>query len=388
VARDGGALGLGIGGVSFAEIYTARLGTGSTRHIDSQVSGLWSGPGWSAAAALHEPRQVLQGYARQVRDREFAAVRSSFAAAATARSSVTKVNVAVWPDFGPDNWGGAIEVDLPAARTDYYASEGGARWQLEANHNVAGALDSLPTIPAYVNHVSQDPRVYVAGRSYTESWNKGVFGPAFPAPRPGLTGLTRTGDQIDIAPVMYSDDQGRAGSSSTVGWFQRLTRDGEIIQQGGRVGPITVAPGDAQYEVFVNTGRKPLVGMATQNQVAWTFRSGPGDGVLPVSVLRFRPALDDHNRAVPGDLPIEVHRQPGATPATVTAIQVQYSTDDGVTWTSASVAPDGGDRFTARVPATGYVSLQTSATLSDGGTVSQKILRAYLSDPAARPIGR
>ena len=380
---SGGALGLGIGGISFAEVYSARLGTASTRNVDTKVSGYWSGDNgaWTAAVALDEPHQILDGYMRVVRDDEFATVRTSFAAAATAKSSVTKINVPIWPDFGGDDYAGAIETLLPATRTDYYASSGGATWEVDAYHNVAGALDSLPDIPAYVNHVIQDARAYRAGQTYDESWNKGVFGPAFPAPRPGLSGLSRTGDTLSLSPVLYSDDQGRSGSSTTVGQFYKLTRDGQVLYQGAPKGLYDVPAGPATYQFFVNTGRKPLVGLATQNQVAWTFRSDttPALTTLPASVLRFHPQLDDHNRAATDTIGFEVQRQPGAAPAQATSVSIQVSYNDGQTWTPAVVDLATGVASLERpagLPA-GFVSLQSKVELSDGGVVEQKILRAY-----------
>jgi hypothetical protein len=382
VAR-GGALGLGVGGGNFSEVFSARLGTAPARRVDTKISGYWSGDGgaWTAAVALNEPHRILDGYTRVVRDREFATVRSSFAAAATAKSSITKINVPIWPDFGGDDYAAAIETPLPGIRTDYYASSGGATWQVDAYHNVAGMLDSLPNIPAYANHVVQQARAYRAGQTYDESWNRGVFGPAFPAPQVGLTGLTRTGDTLSLSPVLYSDDQGRSGSSATVGSFLRLTRDGQVLYQGSPKGTYAVPAGDAAYQVFLNTGRKPLVGLATQNQVAWTFRSGttPAATPLPASVLRFHPELDDHNRAATDTIPFEVQRQPGATPAAATSVQVQLSYDDGRTWTPAAVDLDAGVARLDR-PAgllAGYVSLQSKVELSDGGVVEQKIIRAY-----------
>jgi len=383
VAR-GDALGLGIGGMSFAEVFSARLGTASARHVDTKVSGYWSGDGgaWTAAVALDEPHRVLDGYSRVVRNREFATVRNSFAAAATARSSISKINIPVWPEFGGDDYAGAIETPLPATRTDYYASSGGATWQVDAYHNVAGALDSLPNVPAYVNHVTQDARAYRAGRTYDESWNKGVFGPALPAPRTSPSGLTRTGDTLYLSPVLYSDDQGRAGGSSTVGMFLRLTRDGQALYQGPWRGAYHDVPaGEATYQFFINTGRKPLVGLATQNQVSWTFRSGSTSAAtpLPASVLRFHPELDDHNRAATDTIPFEVQRQPGAAPARATSVEVQLSYDDGRTWAPAAVDLAAGVASLERpvgLPA-GYVSLQSKVVLSDGGVVEQKIIRAY-----------
>jgi hypothetical protein len=213
VAR-GGALGLGIGGISLAEVFSARLGTASARHVDTKVSGYWSGDGgaWTAAVALNEPHRVLDGYTRVVRNKEFATVRNSFAAAATAKSTITKINIPIWPDFGGDDYAGAIETPLPATRTDYYASSGGVTWQVDAYHNVAGASDSLPTVPYYVNHFRQDAREPSGRGGPTTSpgtrASSGRRSPLRRRARPGSPGPATP----FLSPVLYSDAQGRAAA--------------------------------------------------------------------------------------------------------------------------------------------------------------------------------
>jgi hypothetical protein len=391
-------VGLGIGGVTFAEVFSAKLGTGSSKHVTSKLSASYAERAadgstlrtpWTVSATVSVPGTVIDGYDRVVGNSELATVDSSFAASAAAKSAVTKFSAPVWPEFGQDEYAAGIEWSLPGRRTDYYASADGVTWNVELYHNVAGTFDWAPEIVAYLNSWSDPGKSYRAGQRYTESWNKGVFGPAFPAPRPGQSGLSRTGNEFSLEPTLYSDDQGRLGSTTLAGSFLRLTRDGEVVHAGsGFGGYYDAEPGDAEYQLMINTGRKPLAGLATGNQITWTFRSAaaPTDAEvkLPLSVVRFTPALNETNKAAAGGwdlIPFAVQRQGGATPARTTGMHIQVSYDDGRTWLPAIVQRNGEYGTASAIrPAgmtSGYVSILSRATLSDGGTVEQKIIRAF-----------
>ncbi|MDT5035827.1 MAG: hypothetical protein QOE03_1012, partial [Micromonosporaceae bacterium] len=251
---SGSLLGFGVGGPSFADLYSANLGGGAADHVSTQLSahfaqrqadgGTVDSP-WTIAVGLRESGRILDGYHRTVRDDELATVENRFAAVATRKSDVTKVNTAVWPDSGPDDWAGSTTVDLPGRRTDYYASEGGVTWKADVFHEVAGAQEEFPDVPAYLNSFSQPAQAYVAGRTYHESWNTGVFGPAFVTPGPGESGLNRTANTFDLEPTLYSDDHGRSASSTTVAAFMRLSRDRDVIYEGeGQAGGFDVPAAD------------------------------------------------------------------------------------------------------------------------------------------------
>ncbi|MDT5035818.1 MAG: hypothetical protein QOE03_1003, partial [Micromonosporaceae bacterium] len=255
-------------------------------------------------------------------------------------------------------------------------------------HEVAGAQEEFPDVPAYLNSFSQPAQAYVAGRTYHESWNTGVFGPAFVTPGPGESGLNRTANTFDLEPTLYSDDQGRSASSTTVAAFMRLSRDRDVIYEGeGQAGGFDVPAADGRYTLFIKTDRNTVAGLSTHNEISWRFRSAAvPEGVtqkLPVSVVRFRPTLDDHNRAAAGEFDVigfTVQRQAGATPARTASLDLRVSYDDGRTWLTAFVVRVGetGFALVKRPPApTGYVSLRSTVTLTDGGSTDQKIIRAY-----------
>jgi hypothetical protein len=86
--------------------------------------------------------------------------------------------------------------------------------------------------------------------------------------------------------------------------------------------------------------------------------------------------ITNHVPSGPVTIPITVSRQDG--PATISKVELEFSTDDGATWQPTTATRDG-DHWKAEVnnPSGGYVSLHTKATDTDGNTVDQKVIRAY-----------
>ena len=120
--------------------------------------------------------------------------------------------------------------------------------------------------------------------------------------------------------------------------------------------------------------------------MAWTFRSGHVDGAvpqrLPVSAVRFTPALDATSSAPAGrafSLPVTVQTQPRATGGRTTRLTVDVSYDDGRSWQPAAVTGrDGAWRARVRHPrGAGFVSLRAAATDSRGNRVTEELIRAY-----------
>jgi hypothetical protein len=243
--------------------------------------------------------------------------------------------------------------------------------------------------PSQYNSVNS--ATYKAGRTYRETWNKGVFGPAFPKDTQwAQEGINRVGNELQVGATMWGDAQGRLGfPSALVGQFSRLTRNGETVFSGPAFGGTTELPaGDAEYKLLINLGQHPLAGLSTTNTATWTFRSAetPEDTVtkLPVSAVRFLPELDENNAAAPGDydlIPFQVQRQPGAATALTSAFEMTVSYDEGRTWLKPTIQRFGESGVALiKRPAgvtSGFVSLQSKATQTDGGIVEQRILRAF-----------
>jgi hypothetical protein len=123
--------------------------------------------------------------------------------------------------------------------------------------------------------------------------------------------------------------------------------------------------------------------LSTRVDTAWTFDSGHVDGnslaFLPLLTVRATGTLDDLNRAPAGRYPLDLRAETqngAASPPAVTAVALDYSTDDGATWTAATVT-GAARRAVVTNPASGYVSLRTTAANAAGGRVEQTIIRAY-----------
>jgi hypothetical protein len=124
--------------------------------------------------------------------------------------------------------------------------------------------------------------------------------------------------------------------------------------------------------------------MSTRVTAAWTFRSqhagGTAPELLPLPVVRFTPALDDHNVAPRVHLlPALVERPAGAPRPPIARVDVSASFDDGATW-AAIPAITIGDRWLGVVVAprqATHISLRASARDVQGRQVEQTIVRAY-----------
>lgn len=234
------------------------------------------------------------------------------------------------------------------------------------------------------------PTVYPAGPS-SEVWNAAVIGPEVDAGG-SVAGVDNRGDLwyigneflVSSTPGRHSRlPRGLPGLSST------LTRDGVPVPltENGVVTNAHVSPGAARYALTV-TADHALVGskISTYVQAAWNFSaSTPSFGweALPLMFVRMTPqGLDESNRAAAGTqttIPISVDRQPQATPATITNVALESSTDDGATWQPLTVgsAASGWTTTVTNPSIAGFVSLRATVIDSAGNSVTETIIHAY-----------
>jgi hypothetical protein len=267
-----------------------------------------------------------------------------------------------------------VEVPAPGTSIDYLAGEN-IRW----SSSFTQITGSGPTT-VFEARQSSVPRTYQPGRTYRETLNTAVFGPSG---NPYGSTLSRLGDQVAVSVPMFGDGVGNGGSSATTAARTTLFRDGAKVGE-------TAYPGSGQFTVPTAAGSYRLETEATRAEVsdvsskvgaAWTFRS-KGDGgttekKLPLSVLRFQPALDDANAAPAGRLlrvPLVVWQNPGADNGKIRRIAVEVSFDDGATWRRAPVV---GDSALVLNGGPGFASLRAKATDSRGNTAETTVIRAY-----------
>ncbi|GAB1510448.1 S8 family peptidase [Actinophytocola sp. KF-1] len=332
---------------------------------------------------------VPTGFARHVVDGDLAEVHATYRAQAD-RKRGTKVWVAQEPRAGIGN-GFGFGFRLPLNRTEFHNVDG-LRW--------SGELQQWSFVDKQVHTetiLTGGPVDHEPGAVAAEEWNTAVFGPGFPA---GGEVASRSGDVVGFTLPLYSDaGLDRAGvsevdSGRTV-LYREGVRVGETAQPG--VGQFEVPAEQAAYRLEVDSRRADVSEFSTRVSCVWTFTSarpaedpdpkpkGKGGTGLPLMAVRFAPPdLDPSNATDAGAItvPVTVQRPYNAPAATVEALTVDTSFDDGRTWRPAPVTMTGPDSATVAIThprGARYVSLRAHATDSAGGTVTQTIIRAYRS---------
>jgi subtilase family protein len=323
---------------------------------------------------------VPTGFTRHIVDRGLARVRTTYRAPAD-RKRGTKLWIAREPRAGVTN-GFGFGFRLPLTRTEFHNADG-LRW--------SGELQQWAYVDKQVHTetvVTGGPVEHEPGRSYVEDWNSAVFGPGFTADGEFAS---RFGDLLALNLPLYADaGLDRFGESEVDYGGTVLYRDGvrvgETAQPG--LGQFDVPPAPASYRLEVRARRSGVSDLSTSVSCVWTFtsahvedsgRKGKGGEGLPLLAVRFAPPdLSPRNvvTARTVRVPVTVQRPYNAPEATVTALSVDASFDDGRTWRQVPVTQDGSVEITHPRGAR-YVSLRAHATDSSGNTVTQTVIRAY-----------
>ncbi|GAB3935997.1 hypothetical protein GCM10029976_047140 [Kribbella albertanoniae] len=204
-------------------------------------------------------------------------------------------------------------------------------------------------------------------------WLAPVTGPA-PADQ-----ATRDGDGMSIRLPLVSDGAGHAAFAASEGYEGSTTlwRDDQQLAHSDKPGgPLTIdVPADeATYRLTATAQRS---GTPTKVSAEWTFRSGRTADVqpLPLVTVGLQPPVRLDNTA-PGEVSfrIPVAARPSAGGLLVTVQSVEYSTDNGNTWTGATLA---NGTATVKHPAAGWISLRATAKDASGNQVVQTTLSAY-----------
>lgn len=352
-------------GATFDDLYTAQIGgTGDVPGFRTDVAGSWAraGPDGTArnspylySLAWSVDNRYVTGFARTIRPQDLATVQAEYGADAPGATGTMSLPFAHAGDASRGS-GYTSTFDLPFARTEYYNAGAGLTW---------GARFGAASGPF---------TAYAPGRTYAQTWNRKVFGPAFPPPNPWANEVSRTGDTLTVNPSWFSDSSGEHGGPS-VDAVHHLTvaRDGAVVSDTRSPSVAVTVP--AAAGVFTITDESTRAGTySTMSRTAWTFRSGrvAKRTMLPLSAIRFTPGAGNV-------LSFGVQHQSGSSAGPTTAFRLQVSYDDGQTWRNA-LCVRVGDRGVAilRPPAAGgFVSLQASAADAAGDSVEQTIVRAY-----------
>lgn len=386
VPTDDG-LGITVGTVadSFEQQYVAQLGPpGALAGMTTRIGSQWSRGPDAYRLAWFSSGRLPTGFHREVRPAELATVRAGYAAGTP--GSAGQLAAFARNDAIPS--GGFVEdvrFPLPTTRTEHYNVEPGVVWENnfgEVHHGTGTLTNQLWG----AGH-------YRPGHTYRETWNRGILGPAFSGirtPDRNPEEVARSGDTINVNLPLYSDTPSRYSWPGVSSGTISLHRDGNLFAEvPSLTGTFAVPAAEAGYRLRIEARRGKPADLAVHTVSEWSFRSGASPGRttrLPVSVIRFTPALDDHQAAPAGRtvrFPVRVHGQPGAATAPLSALTVDVSYDDGKTWTRAKLTRSGdGGLVTLHHPRSiGYVSLRATAADTAGNTVEQTVVRAYRLAP-------
>ncbi|GAA2996083.1 hypothetical protein LV75_002444 [Actinokineospora diospyrosa] len=274
--------------------------------------------------------------------------------------------------------GAVLDLPLPTTRTEYYNFDD-TEW-LTVLYEVDPA-NPWPARAMFMGGV----RTFLPGRTYRLPFNHAPFGPAFPAEqRPWAV---RDGDTIDFFLPLLSDSAANAGISSWNSLDIELSRNGSAIGHWKDTpsAALQVPPGAADYHLTARVSRSAPYDLSTQVSAEWTFRSTHTDRevALPLSAIRYFPALDAANTAPAGVsflIPIALQAQSTDTLTHPRHQVTSVSYDEGQTWQKATAV--GNRAILLRHPASAAsVSLRTTATTPEGGTVAVTLIRAYKLRP-------
>jgi subtilisin family serine protease len=307
------------------------------------------------------PGRMFHGLRKSPKTSDLATLHTSYASEATGAEG-TKGH---FPAAG--GWAVFLPFQLPFRRTEYLSPS--FAWNSEFDQQLPATGDDFPETLSSDTHTA----TYRAGHSYTQQWNRAVFGPTLAEPAFPGAWVTRQGDHLITDVPLFGEGSGYPGASVTDTSSVALYRGSTKVGEGLEYDLPTAA---ATYRLEVSATRSAPHTLSTSVSGSWTFRSGhvAGDDPrqVPLSAISFTPKLDSANRAPGGrwfDIPLTVTRQPDAAPAPIRSLRVDASTDDGKTWHRADV-----HGLVARVhnPSGGFVSLRVTTD-----SFSETVIRAY-----------
>jgi hypothetical protein len=327
--------------------------------------------------------RMLNGVQKRVAKEDLATVKIDVARLTGTQADLTTIGML------PGQLGGGgvgMTYPLPFTRTEYNTTEDGVVWT-----KLLTETTTSPDGEESTSYVQGESGAQQAGHTYQEKWNRGVFGPAFPAQQHPEEWITRLGDSISAVSPLYSDGAGRMGYADGDVTLT-LYRDGvklaeSTIPRGAYPRAVfQVPPPEATYRLVIEASRPAPATMSVRTITAWTFRSSHVSGDTPVrqplSVVRFSPDLNAFNHAPAGQrigVPVTVQTQPDSLAKPVRNLSVEVSFDDGKTWCPAPLTHGPGSQLVmiTSPKGEGAVSLRAKAVDQAGNQIEETIIRNH-----------
>ncbi|MFG2562563.1 S8 family serine peptidase [Streptomyces sp. NPDC048496] len=271
-------------------------------------------------------------------------------------------------------------IEGPLDREEWYST--GSRWPTLKDMRWSRAVFPDPTnIGRRMNDVL---RTYSPGEQREETWLGAANGPAGPA---NTSAVRESDDMTLIVPEMGDSEPehfgwfGTAADKATV----RVYQDKKLLAETTRaLMMLPVSPDPATYRITMDTSHPAWFPLSTETSTAWTFKSArPVSGEEELALLwpEYGFDLNAENTAKGGNtyhFDLSFALQTGAA-RDIDGVEVEMSTDDGATWSPATVKTkvDGHYKVSVRNPAKGYVSLRVKAQDTNGSKIEQTLIKAY-----------
>ncbi|MFJ8788053.1 S8 family peptidase [Streptomyces sp. NPDC102462] len=365
---------------SYENFHSAGLGPQIT---DGSLYQQWDGH-WSKGAKEQyditrggSVKQLATGYTKHYKASELATVKVAMGAAASGKKGV--IGAYGWLPGGTGSSSIGIQQSLPGTRTLHLSAQGGVQWQFDFEQDGGVDPEGFPIGEAY--YTLGGPQTFKAGKSYSKTVNKAVFGPRLNTE----FGLFREGNQIYGSVPLFADGAKNAGSSNFTSVTTTLYRGSTKV--GSNDDPLfgekafKVPSGDAQYKLTTSVKRSVKVAAAsTRIDASWTFRSKKPTGStiakLPASTVRFNAKTGLDSRVTAGQkatFPVTV--EGAAAGRNLKSLTVYVSYDYGQTWKKVDVKHG---KITVKNPAKGKaISFHAKIADKKGNKSTISIYNAY-----------
>ncbi len=373
-------------GNDYSSMFIGRIGPDTTVDgFNATVAGQWAHGNADGTVTdspylvtLYYPirDRMITGYQRRVSEAELARVHADYAATAPGTTAQRRVNTGV-ADLDTGDFGPFLSFHLPFQRMEYYNTDAGVGSYGELYESSADTLVAYTASAQYVE--------YRANRQHRERWNGAVFTPALAAPNSfaGWSGVTRTGDSINVDVPTYGDGAGHVcvapARAATATLFRNGVRIGEL--DASQPATFTVPAGAGAYRLVLRSEHPDPNALSRTTTAVWTFRSEHVDAasvMLPLWTVRLAPALDLNNTAPAGQLlavPVILVAQAGARTGQLVQRSVEASLDGGTTWTTVRLT--GNTAFVHTPTGSGTVALRVHAADRAGNAMTTTVVNAY-----------
>ncbi|GAA2446861.1 S8 family serine peptidase [Streptomyces glaucus] len=374
---DAAGLGIGLSLDSFADLRMAHLGPEIPSGLQQTWSGQWTKGGSAEydVATTARVKKIQGDKVRHFKAGELATVKNDLGAAASGKTGGLTA-IGVFPEDVV--LGSAVEQKLPGTRTLYLSTSDKIQWSFDFEQYKGRNEQGLPLTEAF--YTLGEPQAFKAGRAYTKTFNRAVFGPHLSADH----GLFREGDEIYGSLPLFADADRHSGSSDFTSVTTTLHRNGTKV--GSHDDPLfgekgfEVPAADAEYKLTTSVKRSVKVAAAsTRIDASWTFRSRRTSAdltALPASTVRFNAATGQDSRVPAGKtVSVPVAVEGAAKGANLKSLSVYVSYDYGQTWKKLTVK---NGKVTVKNPAKGKaISFHAKITDKKGNKSTLSIYNAY-----------